>query len=196
MLVAEGHEQRAPHPGLQVLLGDITRPAVKHRRQLRLEGIHHRGDLNHIHADAQRRGERLRVLGAPRLGEHRRHGHAAHALGAKRVHRDGRGERRVDATGQPDDDPGKSVRAHVIAYTLHQSTPQLALGAGDRRHVRRRPRGSRHCGCNGHRVWLGERRKAAHERFAQAPGRRQVEVEVCDQQVCVEYRRTGDHLAA
>src|SRR5690606_1083161 len=93
------------------------------------EHVVHRDE---VETDAEVVGEGAgvfdRMLGAVAGG----HGDAPHVLGPEGVGGDGGGERRVDASGQAEDDRVEPVLAHVIAETGRQGGVDLGDGVEQR----------------------------------------------------------------
>ena len=70
--------------------------------------------------DAERPGQRCRIRETVLRRISRRHCHGEHVLGSERIHRKARGQRRVDAAGEPEDHVGKTALARVVAQPEHE----------------------------------------------------------------------------
>ena len=119
-LVGDGHHRVAADARLQVLLGDVGRPALEHRREHRLERGLRRLDRHDVRANAEPIGERDRVGDTALARVARRQHHAVHVLGAERVDRDRGDERRVDPAREADQHVGEAVLAHVVTRAEHE----------------------------------------------------------------------------
>ncbi len=118
-LVRHGHQGDAPRARLDVLLGHVLRAIAEQRRQHGAERLHRRADVHDVVADAQRPGAGLGVLQRVPAGVGRRHHDGVHALRPQRVGGDGRGERRIDATGKADHHRREAGLVHVVAQAQH-----------------------------------------------------------------------------
>ncbi len=188
LLVGDRHQQGAAQPGLEVLLGQSGQLGGGH------VGVEHRGDRHRAEVQPGAVGQFGRVVpGVPR-GVAARHRDAVHVLGADRVHREGGHHGRVDAAGQADQHRAEAVLAHVGPGAGDQRGPDLGLVGDPRRDL----------GADR----LGGRVGALAAQFGadqvQAVGEQQPvgvvaagggQVEVQHQQVLLELRRAGQHLA-
>ena len=124
-LVRQRHQQHAADAGLEVLLGQVAIEVVEARRERLLEGGDDLVDRQLAEVDPEALREPPRVAAGALRREPRRHRDAVHPLGAERLDRERRGQRRVDPAGQPDDDVAKAVLLHVVAQPELEREPHL-----------------------------------------------------------------------
>ena len=118
-LVGDRHQDHAARAGLEIFLGDVARPALEHRRDRLLQAQHRTLDRQDVVVHAERLGDLGGVVERILRGEPVRQHHAADAVGAKRIHRHHRAQRRVDAAGQAQHHALEAALLDVVAQPQH-----------------------------------------------------------------------------
>jgi hypothetical protein len=117
--VGDRHQDGAAGARLQIFLGDVARRAGKDSGERRFEPVHRAFDRNDVVAHAERAGDRGGIVERFLRGVAERQHHAAHALGAERIGRHRRAQRRIDAAGKTEHDALEAVLVDVIAQPEH-----------------------------------------------------------------------------
>ena len=127
-LVGHCHQHRCANAGLDVFFGDIFFDIAEHRCQLIEVGLEDFVDRDHQERDSEVVGQRLGVGDAAVRRVAGRHRDPEHLVGAESARSDGRGERRVDAAGQPQQHTVEAAFLHIIAETELERRQRLGRG--------------------------------------------------------------------
>ena len=124
-LVGDGHYHIAPDARLHVFLGHAGLHALEPFLQHIGKGYVGRLNGNDPEVDAQVVGQFFGVADAALGGIPGGHAHAHHVLPSQGIHRYHGGQRRVDASRQPDNRFAEARLVDVVAGTQHQRPVDL-----------------------------------------------------------------------